>query len=105
MTRKAEGHDIWTREAGSPSSGSEFSAYLRRSGFESGDFVSGVGYFEGELYDLVDDGTFHIGDDKEVAQTVVCRRCRGRDFNVGKGGYYSAIRCLACGWEACIHDG
>ena len=53
------------------------------------------------------DDTFHIGQTYEdvAATTLVCRICRGREFNAGAGDYYTALRCPTCGWELCIHEG
>ena len=64
-------------------------------------------YYE-DVYNLVeDDETFHIGQsyDDEAATTVECAKCHGRVFNVGMGDYFTAIRCVKCEWETCIHDG
>jgi hypothetical protein len=60
-----------------------------------------------ELTTLVADDTFHIGQcyDSCAAKIVECSRCRGREFNVGQGKYFTAIRCVKCAWECCIHDG
>lgn len=39
------------------------------------------------------------------ASGVICRTCGGDRFNVGVGNYWTGIRCVACGWEAMIHEG
>lgn len=51
--------------------------------------------------------TFHIGQnyDKHPAQVVSCLGCGGDKFVVGRGDYYTAIKCPACEWEQCIHEG
>jgi len=53
------------------------------------------------------DETFHIGQcyEEEAAATLVCVKCDGKVFNVGQGSYFTAIRCVKCEWEVCIHDG
>lgn len=53
------------------------------------------------------DSLFHIGQsyENEVAETLFCKNCGGNQFNVGQGGYYTAIRCVKCKWEKCIHQG
>ena len=53
------------------------------------------------------DGLFHIGQSykEEVADTVFCKHCGGKEFNVGTGDYFTAIRCVTCHYEICIHDG
>jgi len=54
-----------------------------------------------------DDDTFHLGQvyEEKAAATVACSICGGREFNVGQGNYFTAIRCVKCGWELCFHDG
>jgi len=56
---------------------------------------------------LEDDTTFHIGQcyDKLAATTLSCKNCGNKEFNVGVGGHFTAIRCPKCEWEICIHDG
>ena len=44
------------------------------------------------------------GDDNPAA-TYQCVRCGGTKFNVGTGKYYTAIRCVECKWEMCVHEG
>lgn len=50
---------------------------------------------------------FHIGQsyDPKLAEQIACKQCGGVDFHIAKGEYYTAIRCKACLWEKCIHDG
>jgi hypothetical protein len=59
------------------------------------------------LTEKIEDNTFHIGQvyEDEAAQVLVCAKCKSREFNVGKGSYFTAIRCANCHWEKCIHDG
>jgi hypothetical protein len=60
-----------------------------------------------ELVKTVDDDMFHIGQcyENEAAKTLECAKCGGREFNVGSGNYFTAIRCIKCEWEICWHDG
>lgn len=61
-----------------------------------------------QLFKILDkEETFHIGQcyEIEAAKLVECSVCGGHDFNVGKGGYYTAIRCINCEWETCVHEG
>ena len=55
----------------------------------------------------VEDRTFHIGQDyeNEAVTTAQCAICGSKEFNVGCGDYYTAIRCPKCGWERMIHEG
>jgi len=55
----------------------------------------------------VDDGTWHIGQgyEAETVESLVCKKCGSKEFNVGKGNYYTAIRCVNCKWELCVHEG
>lgn len=54
-----------------------------------------------------EDDTFHIGQRYTgvAAETIACKACGGRQFEVGRGEYYTAIRCPKCEWEVCIHEG
>lgn len=40
-----------------------------------------------------------------VEYHVVCEKCGGKEFNVGAGQYFAALRCVKCEYEICIHDG
>ena len=53
------------------------------------------------------DQSFHIGQsyEEKAAITMQCIFCLGREFNVGVGNYFTAIRCVKCEWELCIHEG
>lgn len=67
----------------------------------------------GQLYKMhdmtfsEDDGTWHVGQCYEEAntKTVICTKCGSRLFNVGEGSYLTAIRCAVCRWELVFHDG
>lgn len=64
-------------------------------------------------YDLLDktikrkaDDRFHIGQMGDVpAISIVCRKCDGTQFYVGQGSHFTAIKCVKCEWEICIHEG
>lgn len=43
--------------------------------------------------------------DHHVDSTLVCLKCGATEFNIGKGGYWTAARCVKCKWERCIHEG
>ncbi len=53
------------------------------------------------------DKRFHIGQgyENKVVDTCYCKHCGGDKFNVGAGSYYTAIRCINCEYEICIHEG
>lgn len=53
------------------------------------------------------DTTFHIGQfgSKNPASTLVCKICKGKEFNIGTDAYYTAIKCVKCDWQICIHEG
>lgn len=36
---------------------------------------------------------------------VKCSKCGRSTLEVGKGSYYTVIRCPDCGHESCIHEG
>jgi len=54
-----------------------------------------------------EDALFHIGQsyEEKVVDTLYCKKCGGKDFNVGVGSYYTAIKCVSCQWEVCVHEG
>lgn len=61
-----------------------------------------------EPYDKVESiDLFHIGQSYEdkAATTIQCTACGSTEFNVGKGSFFTAIRCVKCEWETCIHNG
>jgi ribosomal protein L37E len=60
-----------------------------------------------DFYQSVSDGLFHVGQSYEEgpADTIQCRRCGGKEFNVGQGSYFTAIRCVKCEYELCVHNG
>lgn len=60
-----------------------------------------------DLITEVPESVFHIGQcyGEKVAATVVCKRCGSANFFVGRGDYYTAIKCPTCAWEICIHEG
>ena len=45
------------------------------------------------------------GYTKKKAQMFECTKCGDSKFEVGQDDYFTAIRCVKCKWEACIHDG
>ena len=45
------------------------------------------------------------GYEEERTKTIVCKICGADNFKVGQGGYFTAIKCLTCEWEICIHEG
>jgi hypothetical protein len=58
-------------------------------------------------YHLVQRGDFSTGQvyDNYKAKTTIYSKCESDKFFVGQGSYYTAIKCVNCGWEECIHDG
>lgn len=50
---------------------------------------------------------FHIGPkcDSTYASKLVCVLCGGSHFFVGSALWYTAISCIDCGWELCVHSG
>lgn len=62
-----------------------------------------------EVLDRVpaEETVFHIGQCYEFkpADTLKCKRCGGLEFNVGKASCFTAIKCIKCLWELCVHEG
>lgn len=46
-------------------------------------------------------GMFSVGDKLGV---LVCK-CGGREFNLGRGAYTTAVRCVECKTEVIVHEG
>lgn len=53
------------------------------------------------------EGDFDIGQcyEETPAKTLVCKKCKSKKFIVGRGSYFTAIKCEECGYEICIHEG
>ena len=61
-----------------------------------------------DIFDPRRDGLFHNinGDDElDKLDTIYCRICGGKNFYVGSGSYFTALKCIKCKWEVCVHDG
>lgn len=97
---------------------SEVKDYLylpsQEASFDSMDRIkSGLfhGRYAGALSeDLIADSDcpkFHIGQPYEdkPAQAIKCVLCGGNQFCVGQGSCYTAIKCVHCEWELCVHEG
>ncbi len=58
------------------------------------------------IYESEDD-EFSIGQcyDSDPAKRLECTKCGSKQFVVGQGSYYTAIKCPNCKWEYCIHAG
>lgn len=50
---------------------------------------------------------FNIGQHyKETpARTLVCKHCKNEEFKVAIDYCFTAIKCINCEYEICIHDG
>lgn len=82
--------------------------------FDSMDRIKG-GVFFGKHAGMLDEDLiansdcpeFHIGQsyEEKPAQAIKCILCGSNVFNVGHGEWYTAIRCVHCQWEFCIHEG
>jgi hypothetical protein len=78
-------------------------AWIEGSPVDFGDYE----YIPDLLTEKVEDNTFHLGQlyEDDAAKLIYCKKCKSREFNVGQGSYFTAIRCVNCHWEICIHDG
>ena len=61
--------------------------------------------FEDPPYDAKRRNDFQWVKDFEEAQTLICRQCGSDQFIVAHWNYFTAIKCVKCKWERCIHDG
>ena len=59
------------------------------------------------IEEVPEDETFVIGQcyEARAATTLSCKKCKGVEFKVGSSNYYTAIKCIACNWQLCIHNG
>ncbi len=59
------------------------------------------------LLEKVDEPKFHIGQvyTDGPAKALRCLVCGGNKFYVGRDEWYTAVKCVTCEWELCIHDG
>ena len=50
---------------------------------------------------------FNVGQcyENEPAKTLVCKHCGSEQFKVAQGSYFTAVKCVKCEYEICIHDG
>jgi hypothetical protein len=64
-------------------------------------------YYEEVIKKLPDDESFQIGQsyDNRTVTTLSCAKCGGKEFTVGRGSWFTAIKCPKCQWELCIHNG
>lgn len=77
-------------------------------GFKHNEYKFDPDWFDDRPFtQLPEDETFSIGYDLDIhaAVTLVCKMCGGTEFNVGQGGFFTAIKCPKCGWEEGIHEG
>lgn len=44
-------------------------------------------------------------DSPNSTKQIVCNYCGNDKFYVGKGNYYTVVKCLKCNQEECVHDG
>ena len=67
-----------------------------------------ISRMDDELIQETDEPIFHIGKtyrEQSPAKAIQCRLCNGTQFNVGVEYCFTAIKCVKCGWELCIHEG
>lgn len=82
--------------------------YIAKEDWNDGDYT---GMYsdnpKDSIYREEDKNDFHIGQsyESEPAKTIICNECNGDKFIVGRGNYFTAIKCIGCGWEMCVHEG
>ena len=64
-------------------------------------------YSDDALTEVPEDTTFSIGQSYQdvAATTLICKFCQGSTFNIGQGSYFTAVKCVQCGQQSCVHDG
>lgn len=60
-----------------------------------------------DYLDCKKDIEFNVGQsyEDENAKTLVCKHCESDQFKVGQGNYFTAVKCVNCEYEVCIHEG
>jgi len=50
---------------------------------------------------------FNVGQcyEDEPAKTLICKHCGNDQFKIAQGSYFTAVKCVKCEYEVCIHDG
>ena len=50
---------------------------------------------------------FAVGQSYEdtPAKTLFCKHCGNDQFKVAQGDYFTAVKCVNCEYEICIHKG
>lgn len=69
--------------------------------------VAGQSFVQQEHFVNETTDRFHIGQSYEDTLDVVleCKFCGGLDFRIAQGSCHTAISCVKCEYEICIHDG
>jgi hypothetical protein len=72
---------------------------------EKDDIFSGL--FDEDYLEEKEDGLFRVGQsyEKKPCKTFYCKKCGSNKFYVGTGNYFTAIKCVNCNYEICVHDG
>jgi len=62
---------------------------------------------QGDFLEEKNEIEFNIGQCYEdiPARTLICKHCGCDTFKVGQGNYFTAIKCINCEYEVCVHDG
>lgn len=63
--------------------------------------------FRQDYLDERNDGIFTTGPsgDDIPCSTCYCKRCGGNTFYVGKGDWFTSVKCVTCNYEICVHEG
>jgi hypothetical protein len=50
---------------------------------------------------------WHAGQSygEQPAEGLRCKKCGGTTFEVGRGDYWTGLRCPTCKYEVCVHEG
>ena len=48
---------------------------------------------------------FHVGSGDATTVQLVCRLCGADRLMVGQGPYFTAVKCINCGYEVGVHEG
>ena len=72
--------------------------------------IKNENYKEPDFEDVIeksDDSEFETGQGYEdtPAKKLICKKCKGDKWIVGKGDYWTGVKCPNCLYELCVHEG
>lgn len=83
--------------------------FVKDDNYYSTCWVEGVGFCDDkdQVIEETNENMFHISESgiSSDTKTIVCKLCGNKEFYVGTGLYFTAIKCKKCKTEICVHEG